>query len=90
MRSNVTHLFRPKPGCVDPKKGLPSTVVTESIYDYVMSQLEAAKGSWPDVAAGSGVSRRTIEKIARREIKDPGVSSVEKLARYFREVSRQH
>lgn len=57
----------------------------DSIYDYVMDQLEASKGNWPSVAAGAGVSPRTLEKIARRDIMDPGVSHIEKLARYFRE-----
>lgn len=57
----------------------------ESIYEFVLEQLEGAKGQWPRVARESGVSRRTIEKIARREVKDPGVSLIEKLARYFRE-----
>lgn len=50
-----------------------------------MDRLEKAKGGWPTVAEGSGVSLRTLEKIARREIKDPGVSHIEKLAGYFRE-----
>lgn len=50
-----------------------------------MVELQAAKGRWTAVADGSGVSARTIEKIARREIKDPGVSHIEKLARYFRD-----
>lgn len=54
-----------------------------NIYDYVMSQLDAARGRWPEVAEASGVSKRTIEKIARREIVDPGVSHVQKLADYF-------
>jgi transcriptional regulator with XRE-family HTH domain len=57
----------------------------ESIYAFVLGELERAKGTWPRVAEGSGVSQRTIEKIARREIQDPGVSHIEKLARYFRE-----
>ena len=57
----------------------------ESIYAFVIEKLAEAKGRWPEVAEGSGVPRRTIEKIARRETKDPGVSQVEKLARYFRE-----
>lgn len=56
----------------------------ESIYEYVMAQLQASKGHWPEVAEGSGVSKRTIEKIARKEVQDPGVSIVEKLAAYFR------
>lgn len=49
-----------------------------------MGHLEASKGGWPTVADGSGVSLRTLEKIARKEIVDPGVSHIEKLAIYFR------
>lgn len=58
----------------------------QSMYSYVMGELQAAKGRWESVAEGSGVSRRTIEKIARREIKDPGVSHIEKLSNYFHAV----
>jgi lipocalin len=54
-----------------------------SMYERVLVQLEHYKGRWSEVAAGSGVSKRTIEKIARREIKDPGVSHVEALDRWF-------
>jgi len=53
------------------------------IHDYVLRELQAWKGKWPAVADGSGVSLRTIEKIARREIGDPGVSHIEKLAAFF-------
>jgi transcriptional regulator with XRE-family HTH domain len=60
----------------------------ESLYEYVMDRLRQTKGSWPEVAAGSGVSVRTVEKIAREEIKDPGVSHIEKLAGYFRANKR--
>jgi transcriptional regulator with XRE-family HTH domain len=56
----------------------------QPIYDFVMDQLAAARGRWPEVAEGSGVSRRTIEKIARGEIADPGVSHIQKLHDYFR------
>lgn len=56
-----------------------------SLYAYVLEQLEASKGRWSEVADGAGVSKRTVEKIARREIEDPGVSHIEKLARYFQE-----
>lgn len=49
-----------------------------------MARLEETKGKWPQVAANSGVSKRTLEKIARREIKDPGVSHVQALADYFK------
>ncbi len=59
----------------------------ESIYAFVISELQAAKGGWPSIAEETGMSLRTIEKIARREIEDPGVSHIEKLAGYFREQS---
>jgi transcriptional regulator with XRE-family HTH domain len=58
--------------------------MTESIYEFVLTQLQEYKGRWTAVAEGSGVSKRTIEKIASREIADPGVSHIEKLATYFR------
>jgi transcriptional regulator with XRE-family HTH domain len=59
--------------------------MSESIYSYVLEQLQISKGRWAEVAEGSGVSRRTLEKIARCEITDPGVSHIEKLASYFRD-----
>ena len=58
--------------------------MTDSIYAFVLAELELAKGKWSEVADGTGMSKRTIEKIARREIEDPGVSHIEKLATYFR------
>lgn len=54
------------------------------ILDYVRDQLMAARGTWPKVAAESGVSRRTLEKIARAETRNPSFANVEKLHRYFR------
>lgn len=65
--------------------------MAESIYVYVLKKLQASKGDWNAVAFGSGVSKRTLEKIARKEIADPGVSHIEKLAEYFRgQERRQH
>ena len=57
----------------------------DSIYQYVLAQLQLAKGDWRTVAVETGISIRTIEKIARREVEDPGVSKIEILAKYFRE-----
>jgi transcriptional regulator with XRE-family HTH domain len=56
----------------------------QPIFEYVLERLSASKGRWGEVAEGSGVSKRTVEKIARREIEDPGVSHIQKLADYFR------
>ena len=54
-----------------------------TIHEQVLAHLEAAKGNWPRVARESGVSIRTLSKIARREIVDPGISHVQKLYDYF-------
>jgi len=59
------------------------------MYAFVMTRLQGAKGRWREVANGSGVSIRTLEKIARKEIEDPGVSHIEKLAAYFRSDNRE-
>lgn len=56
----------------------------QSLHEFVLAQLQETKGRWSEVAEESGVSKRTLEKIARREIEDPGVSHIEKLAAYFR------
>lgn len=58
--------------------------MNESIYAFVLERLGTSRGKWPAVAEGSGVSKRTIEKIFSGDIKDPGVSHIEKLANYFR------
>ena len=56
-----------------------------SMHDYVVDQLQLVKGRWTQVSEETGISKRTIEKIARREFKDPAVSFIERLDRYFRE-----
>lgn len=61
----------------------------QSMHEFVVDRLLAARGTWPGIAEATGISRRTIEKIARREIEDPGVSHIERLARYFRETAAQ-
>lgn len=53
------------------------------MHEFVIKGLQRTKGSWRDVAEGSGVPYRTIEKIARRETPNPGIAHVERLARYF-------
>jgi len=58
---------------------------SDGLYEYVMTRLEACNGRLREVADGSGIALSTVRKIARREVKDPGVSYVEKLARYFRQ-----
>jgi hypothetical protein len=59
---------------------------TQPIHDFVVAQLNARKGRWSDIALGSGVPKRTLEKIARREIENPGVKHIQQLADYFAKV----
>lgn len=62
----------------------------KSMYEWVMARLAATKGEWVPIAEEAGVSIRTLRKIASREIKDPGVSHVERLARYYGERQEAH
>jgi hypothetical protein len=55
-----------------------------TMLEYVLVQLWAVKGRWPEIAEASGVPLRTLEKIARKESPDPRVSSVQALFDYFR------
>lgn len=59
-----------------------------NMYDFVIERLNASRGRWPQIARESGVSKRTIEKIARGEIADPGVSHIQKLSDHFRGEDR--
>lgn len=59
-------------------------MIEQSMHQFVLDSLEKAKGTWPAIAEATGVSKRTIEKIASGAIEDPGVSHIEALARYFR------
>ncbi len=53
------------------------------LYDFVIERLASSGRTYQEIADGSRVPRRTVEKIARKEIKNPGVSTVQKLADYF-------
>lgn len=61
----------------------------QSLHAFVIAQLHEAKGTWPVIAEATGVSIRTIQKIASGDIADPGVSHIEKLAGHFREQSKR-
>ena len=58
----------------------------ESMLQFVLVQLGATRGQWDKVAAGSGVSERTIEKIGYGTVTNPRVKTVEQLARYFKKL----
>ena len=54
------------------------------LLKYVLAGLERTRGTWREVSRGSGVPYDTITKIAQRQIEDPKVSKVQRLADYFR------
>jgi len=54
------------------------------LLPYVLDKLDRSKGTLPKVAEESGVSYRTLQKIASGETKDPGVTVVQTLYDYFR------
>ncbi len=58
------------------------------IYDFVMERLTNTPLTYQEVGHGSTVSKRTVEKIARREILDPGVSHCQNIAGFFEELDR--
>lgn len=61
--------------------------MNESILGFVMGRLDAEKGRWPEIAIGSGVPYRTVQKIGSGKSKLPRIDNLEKLAKYFRESS---
>jgi transcriptional regulator with XRE-family HTH domain len=59
--------------------------VNTQIYEFVIQSLARWKGHWPQVADETGVPIRTIEKIATKKTKNPGIKTCEILAAYFAE-----
>jgi hypothetical protein len=64
-----------------------------TLLDFVLSELEARKGSWPDIAKAMAPQSwksyySWMEKVARGQIPDPGVSKIQELADYFRGIDR--
>lgn len=57
--------------------------MNQSMHEFVISKLQASKGRLPAIAKSTGISVHTIEKIVRRDVKNPGVSYIERLNRYF-------
>lgn len=73
----------PKAGCENPKMGLAFPLMEQSMHDFVVGRLDAARGRWPQIAEASGVPLRTLEKVARRETEDPRVGTIQRLFDYL-------
>jgi len=54
------------------------------MHEYVVRQLERWKYRWPEVAEGAGISLRTLEKIARREVVNPRINTLQPLHDWLR------
>ena len=59
------------------------------LYDFVMDCFAESEQTYQQIADGSGVPRRTVEKVARKETGDPSISTVQQLADYFRRAKRK-
>lgn len=59
--------------------------IEKSLLDSVITELKARSGTWPTIARESGVPYKTLQKVAYRDVRDPGISIVEKLAKYLRD-----
>lgn len=55
------------------------------MLDYVLQNLDAAKGRWPVISEKTGIPYKTLVKVAQSETKNPGIDSVQRLYDYFRE-----
>lgn len=49
--------------------------------DLVNELLTLPRKEWAEISDESGVSLRTLQKIARRETLDPGVSKIERISK---------
>lgn len=63
----------------------------EKLYNeersFVLGQFEETRLTYQEVAEGAGISKRTVEKIARREIESPAVPLIGRLANFFRSAA---
>lgn len=59
------------------------------LLDYVRTQLNDRKGTWPIISDVADVPYDTLTKIAQGQTVDPGVHTVQKLADYFWALERK-
>jgi hypothetical protein len=61
----------------------------EEVLKALDQAIDTGRYTYQEISDGSGVPKRTVEKIKRREIVDPGVSHCESLANFFREQAAE-
>lgn len=54
------------------------------MLDEVRDCLEAARGTWPQIAQETGLNYEWLVTVAQGGIRDPGVQKIQRLWNYFR------
>jgi hypothetical protein len=62
-------------------------MVHGSLLEFVLHNLEKARGSWREIERRTGVSYWAISKLVQRQHPNPRLDKLEKLARYFRRAA---
>lgn len=57
----------------------------QSMHDYVVESLRERRSEIERIAADVKISKWTLLKILQRQIKNPGIKSVEPLYKYFKD-----
>lgn len=55
------------------------------LLEFVKESLEASRGDWPQISDKTGVPYPTITNLVQGKVIDPRVSTVQRLADYFRD-----
>jgi hypothetical protein len=61
------------------------SAMNDGLLNYVVGALAKRKGHWRAIGVASGVPYDTLSKIARGATPDPGVLTVERLAKHLRQ-----
>lgn len=60
-----------------------------NLYDFVSDGLQGREAEWSAAAEHAGVHRKTVERIAKRSVPNPGVRTMESLADWIRQNRRR-
>lgn len=63
---------------------MPDTSGMRSLYEYVTNGLRDREREWKDAAKFAGVHRKTVARIVDGSVSNPGVLTMEQLAKWLR------
>lgn len=58
------------------------------ILEFLKAELEAARGTWPEIAKATGVPYFTITNLIQGKVEDPRLSTVQPLVDYFQSLPK--